>query len=453
MTSSASPTRHLISGRYLLPTWRQQDSIANGAVLVAGDTIEAIGTRKELRQLHPGLPELHEPHGLIMPGLVNTHTHAPMSCFRGLADDLPLMTWLQDHIFPVEARLDRDTVRLAAVLSIAEMIKSGTTSFCDMYLFADEVAQAAASTGIRCWFGEVLYDFDSPCYGALANGLSLTAELLEQYRDHPLITATVDPHSVYTCAPSLLERCAGLAADTGSLLVIHLAETQFEVQSCRDQHGLTPVLHLDRLGLLGRRTLAAHCVWLEESEMAVLRERGVKVAHCVESNLKLASGVAPIPRLLEYGVTVGLGTDGSASNNDVDLFSEMNSVAKVHKGVSLDPTVMSAETTLRAATLGGAEALCAEDRIGTLAPGKQADLIVLDLDQPHLTPLYNIPSHLVYAARGADVIHSLIAGRLVMKNRHLQTIDEAGLLADMQALGDRILQIRDTVRTTKNGNN
>ncbi|MBE0586233.1 MAG: amidohydrolase, partial [Desulfofustis sp.] len=364
---------------------------------------------------------------------------------------LPLMTWLQDHIFPVEARLDRETVRLAAMLSIAEMIKSGTTRFCDMYLFADQVAQAAASAGMRCWFGEVLYDFDSPCYGALDNGLRLTADLLEQYRDHPLITATVDPHSVYTCAPSLLERCAGLAADTGSLLVIHLAETQFEVQSCREQHGLTPVRHLDRLGLLGSRTLAAHCVWLEESEIAVLSERGVKVAHCVESNLKLASGVAPIPQLLEHGVTVGLGTDGSASNNDVDLFTEMNSVAKVHKGVSLDPTVMSAETTLRAATLGGAEALCAGERIGTLAPGKQADLIVLDLDQPHLTPLYNIPSHLVYAARGSDVIHSLIAGRLVMKHRQLQTIDEAAVLAEMQVLGDRILQIRDTVRTTKDG--
>jgi len=447
MTVSAAPPRQLISGRYLLPTWRQQDCIEDGAVLVSGDTIEAIGNRSDLRRRNPDLPELHEPHGLIMPGLVNTHTHAPMSCFRGLADDLPLMTWLQDHIFPVEARLDRETVRLATELSIAEMIKSGTTSFCDMYLFADQVALAAAATGMRCWFGEVLYDFDSPCYGALDSGLRLTAELIEQYRDHPLITATVDPHSIYTCAPALLERCAELAADTSSLLVIHLAETQFEAQTCREQHGLTPVLHLDRFGLLGTRTLAAHCVWLDERDMDLLSERGVSVAHCVESNLKLASGVAPIPRLLDRGVTVSLGTDGSASNNDVDLFAEMSSVAKVHKGVNLDPTVMSAETTLRAATFGGAEALGAGQLIGTLAPGKQADLIVLDLDQPHLTPLYNIPSHLVYAARGGDVMHSLIAGRLVMKHRHLQTIDEAAIIADMHALGGRVQAIRDTVRT------
>ncbi len=448
MTLPAAPTRQLISARYLLPTWSQQDCIEDGAVLVCGDTIEAIGSRSDLHRRHPGLPELHEPHGLIMPGLINTHTHAPMSCFRGLADDLPLMTWLQDHIFPVEARLDRETVRLAAEVSIAEMIKSGTTSFCDMYLFADQVALAADATGMRCWFGEVLYDFDSPCYGALENGLRLTGELIEQYRDHPLITATVDPHSIYTCAPKLLERCAELASDTASLLVIHLAETQLEVQTCRELYGLTPTRHLDRLGLLGERTLAAHCVWLDDGDIELLSKRGASVAHCVESNLKLASGVAPVPQLLDHGVTVALGTDGSASNNDVDLFAEMSSVAKVHKGVNLDPTVMSAEMTLRAATLGGAEALGAGQLIGTLAPGKQADLIVLDLDQPHLTPLYNIPSHLVYAARGADVIHSLIAGRLVMKQRQLQTIDEAAIIAAMQALGERVQAIRNMVRTS-----
>lgn len=446
MSPSSIPPHRLISGKYLLPTWRQQDCIEDGAVLVAGNTIAAIGKRAELRQLHPEVPELHEPHGLVMPGLINTHTHAPMSCFRGLADDLPLMTWLQEHIFPVEARLDGDMVYRAALLSIAEMIKSGTTSFCDMYLFAGEVARAADETGMRCWFGEVLYDFDSPCYGSLDDGFALVTELLAHYHHHPLITATVDPHSVYTCAPSLLERCGRLAEDTGSLLVIHLAETDFEVQTCRQQHGATPVRHLDRLGLLSKRTLAAHCVHLDEEEIELLAKRGTSVSHCVESNLKLGSGIAPIPRLLQHGVTVSIGTDGSASNNDVDLFSEMSSVAKVHKGVSLNPTVMSAETTLRTATLGGAEALGAAERIGTLAPGKRGDLIVLDLNQPHLTPLYNIPSHLVYAARGGDVLHSLIDGRIVMQNRQLLTIDEPAIIAGMREMSVRIRKISGDAR-------
>lgn len=448
MAPSTSSTRLLLSGAILLPSWRQKDCIENGAVLISGDTITAVGKRRELQNCYPDVPEVHEPHGLIMPGLINTHTHAPMSCLRGLADDLPLMTWLQDHIFPVEARLDRETVHLAAQLSIAEMIKSGTTSFCDMYLFASEVARAAESTGIRCWFGEVLYDFDSPCYGALKNGYALVTEMLEQYRQHPLITATVDPHSIYTCAPTLLERCGRLAADNDSLLVTHLSETAFEVASCRDRYRMTPVRHLDQLGLLGPRTIAAHCVHLDTEEIELLAERDVKVAHCIESNLKLASGIAPIPALLKHGVTVSIGTDGSASNNDVDMFSELSSVAKVHKGVTLDPTVMSAETTLRAATLGGAEALGAAERIGTLTAGKQADVIVLDLDQPHLSPLYNVPSHLVYAARGGDVIHSLINGRWVMRNRQLTTIDENAVIAGIRKTGERILKIRNNLKNT-----
>ncbi len=446
MPPATAPSPLLVSGKFLLPTWREQDRIEHGAVLIDNTTITAVGTRDELRRQYPEAAEMHEPWGLIMPGLINTHTHAPMSCLRGLADDLPLLTWLQEHIFPVEARLDPETVHQGALLSIAEMIKSGTTSFCDMYLFAGEVAKAAEQAGIRCWFGEVLYDFDSPCYGALDNGFALVADLLARYRTHPLITATVDPHSVYTCAPPLLERCAQLAADTGSLLVTHLAETAEEVAACRATHGTTPVHHLDRLGLLGPNTLAAHCVHLDDADIAVLAERGVAISHCVESNLKLASGIAPVVRLLDQGVTVSIGTDGSASNNDVDLFGEMNCVAKVHKGINLDPTLMSAETTLRAATFGGAEALGAAERIGTLAPGKQADLIVLNLRQPHLTPLYNLVSHLVYAARGADVIHSFIAGRQVMRHRQLLTIDEAELLARMETIGGRILQISNELR-------
>jgi 5-methylthioadenosine/S-adenosylhomocysteine deaminase len=323
------------------------------------------------------------------------------------------------------------------------MIKSGTTSFCDMYLFAGEVARAADETGIRAWIGEVLYDFDSPSYGKLEDGFAMVREMVSTYHHHPLISVTVDPHSVYTCAPELLERTAELAADVGCLHVVHLSETESEVATCVERYGVRPVEHLNRLGLLDGRLLAAHCVQLTEEEMDLLTSTQVKVSHCVESNMKLASGAAPVPALLQQGVCVSIGTDGPASNNDVDMFAEMTSVAKVHKVVAMDPTVMDAETTLKCATFNGARALGAESEIGTLETGKKADLIVLDLDQPHLVPLYNIPSHLVYAARGGDVIHSMINGRLVMKRRQLLTMDEERVIAGMQELSTKVLRIRE----------
>ncbi len=431
----------IVSGRYLLPGWRDGERIENGAVAIYQDHIAAVGSREELSARFPQADELHEPAGLIMPGLINTHTHAPMSYLRGIADDLPLMTWLTEHIFPVEQKLDSQMVYQSTLLSIGEMIKSGTTSFCDMYLFAGEVARAAAETGIRAWIGEVLYDFDSPSYGKLENGFNCVRELFDQYRAHPLITITVDPHSVYTCAPLLLEKCGDLADEFNSLYVVHLSETNSEVDTCLERYGVTPVQHLERLGLLNSRMLAAHCVKLKTEEIELLAERQVKVSHCIESNMKLASGLAPVPELLRRGVTVSIGTDGPASNNDVDMFLEMSSVAKVHKAVALDPTVMDAETTLRCGSMGGAEALKAGGLIGTLEPGKKADLIVLDLDQPHLTPLYNIVSHLIYAARGGDVIHSMINGRLVMKHRKLLTIDEEQAIARMQEIGSKVLKI------------
>ncbi len=442
MSVQNQPADCIVSGRYMMPTWRQADHIDCGGVAVKGDTIVAAGTRTELVEQFPAAAELHEPDGLVMPGLINTHTHAPMSCFRGIADDLPLMTWLEEHIFPAETKLNREMVYQATLLSIAEMIRSGTTSFCDMYLFAGEVARAVDETGIRAWLGEVLYDFPSPSYGALNNGFALVKELSEQYRDHGLITITVAPHSVYTCAPALLEQCAALADMFNSRYVIHLSETDSEVATCRQRYGVSPVGHLHQLGLLNDRVLAAHCVKLSSEEIAILAEHRVKVSHCLESNLKLASGAAPVPEMLGSGINVSIGTDGPASNNDVDMFSEMSSVAKVHKVVTMDPTVMDAETTLRCATLNGAEALGAEQQIGTLQPGKKADIIVLDLAQPHLTPIYNIASHLVYTARGSDVIHSLINGRLVMENRKLLSIDEQAVIAAMQDIRRSVLADR-----------
>ncbi len=412
--------------------------IEDGAVAVAGDTILAVGGRGELAARYPRAERLGVERGLVMPGLLNGHTHAAMACFRGLADDLPLMTWLHEYIFPVEGRLTPELVYHSSLLSMAEMIRSGTTTFCDMYLFAKEVARAAADAGMRGWLGEVLYDFPSPNYGGLENGFAYVEELFAEYRNHPLISITVDPHAVYTCAPELLVRLKRVAEKHNAPYVIHLAETRDEVAGCLQQYGQTPVGHLEALGILDSQVIAAHGVVLTAEEIALLAERGVKVVHCPESNMKLASGVAPIPELLKAGVIVGLGTDGAASNNDVDMFGEMGTAAMLHKVQRLDPTVMSAEATLSLATLGGARLLGAGEAIGSLAPGRKADLVVLDLDQPHLTPLYNIPSHLVYAARGSDVVHSVINGRVVMKDRRLLTIDEAALKATIRELGREI---------------
>jgi 5-methylthioadenosine/S-adenosylhomocysteine deaminase len=431
----------IVSGKYLLTMDPDGTILEDGAVVIGGDTIVEIGPASELMARYPDAEFLAEPHGLIMPGLINTHTHAAMSCFRGLADDLPLMQWLQEYIFPREARLTGEIVYSSTLLSLCEMIRSGTTSFNDMYLFAADVARAADESGMRAWLGEVLYDFPSPNYGELENGFAYMEQLFADYAGHELITITVNPHAVYTCSPELLVQLGEMAANRGAVYHIHLSENRDEVETCRQRHGASPVRHLENLGLLGDRMLAAHCVQLDDDEIALLAGQGVKVAHCQESNMKLASGTAPVVEMLEAGICVGIGTDGSASNNDVDMFGEMNTVAKVHKVTRMDPTVMSADTTLRAATMGGARALGAEDRIGSLESGKKADLIVLDLDQPHLTPMYHPVSHLVYAARGADVIHSVINGRIVMENRNIISLDEQAILAQMKEISRQILAV------------
>ncbi|MBU0483248.1 MAG: amidohydrolase [Proteobacteria bacterium] len=432
------PPDLLVTGRYLLTGSSEKTIQENSGVVIAGDKVLETGATSRLAAKYPGIARIDEPHGLIMPGLVNVHTHAAMSCFRGLADDLPLMQWLQEYIFPVESKLTSEIVYQSTLLSIMEMIRSGTTSFCDMYLFAKDVARAASEVGMRAWVGEVLYDFPSPNYGELAAGFAYVEEMFAEYRDHHLITITVDPHAVYTCSPELLVRLKETAVKHGALYVIHLSENADEVKGALERFGKTPVMHLENLGLLDDKVLADHCVVLTDEEIALLAARGVKVAHCPESNMKLASGVARVPEMLKAGITVGLGTDGSASNNDVDMFGEMSTAAKLHKVYNLDPTVMDAETTVHMATMGGAQALAAGGQIGTIESGKKADLIVLDLNKPHLTPLYHVPSHLVYAARGGDVIHSVINGQVVMKNRTMLTMDEEAVMARMRAIADKI---------------
>ncbi|MBN2063015.1 MAG: amidohydrolase [Deltaproteobacteria bacterium] len=378
--------------------------------------------------------------GLILPGLINGHTHAAMTLFRGLADDLPLMEWLNNYIFPVEAKMDAEFVFTGSLLACAEMILSGTTTFCDMYLFEDEVAKAAKSSGMRCIVGEVLYDFDSPNYGSTENGLIYTESLIDRWKDDSLVSIAVEPHSPFTCSPSLLSAANDLALKYKAPLITHLAETETEINVVRERYGRRPVGHLDSLGILGPHLIADHCVHLNDAEIDLFAEKGVKVVHNPESNMKLASGIAPIPAMLQRGLTVGIGTDGCASNNNLDLFGEMDTAAKLHKIGSMDTTVMDALTVVRMATIEGAKALGIDDTVGSIEEGKKADIIVVDCNKPHLTPMYNPFSHLVYAARGEDVAYSIIDGRLVMDRRRLLVMDVDAVISEARRRAKDILE-------------
>ena len=412
--------------------------IRNGVVAVSKDSITAVGPASELSDWSASRV-VDAGGGIIMPGLINSHTHASMTCFRGLADDLQLMTWLNEHIFPAEAKLDKQKVYSGAMLACAEMIMSGTTCFCDMYLYEDAVARAAKEAGMRAVVGEVLYDFDSPNYGPIEKGFEYTQTLIDTWKGDPLVTIAVEPHSTYLCAPELLKKAFNLAQAFSLPFVIHLAESKSEVEQIKERYGRTPVEHLAELDVLAPNVLACHCVELTPNDITLLQRFDVKVAHNVESNMKLASGVAPIPQLLKEGICVGLGTDGCASNNDLDLFLEMDTVAKLHKVKALDPTVMDARTVLRMATIQGARALGLDKSIGSLENGKKADLIIIDTHKPHLTPMYNPVSHLVYAAMGSDVRTSIINGTIVMEDGKLKTINLKNVLDNVTRIAKEIV--------------
>lgn len=404
--------------------------IPNGAVAISGDRIADIGPMTGFVDCK-ALKIIDANGGIIMPGLVNTHTHAAMTCFRGLADDMELMTWLHDHIFPAEAKLDHQKVHAGALLACAEMILSGTTCFADMYLFEDAVAEAAKIAGMRAVVGEVLYDFPSPCYGPIDQGFAYTENLIQKWKNDPLVTIAVEPHSPYLCVPDLLVRAAELSETHDIPLIIHVAETGSEVATIDARYGKSPIKHLASMGVLSPRLLACHCVKVTEADINLLAAFHVKVSHNPESNMKLASGIAPVPQLLKAGVCVGLGTDGPTSNNNLDMFSEMDTAAKIHKVNCMDPTVMPAQTVLKMATVEAARALGLSAVTGSLETGKQADVIVVDTRKPHLTPMYNVYSHLVYSAGGHDVVTSVINGRLVMENRQILTLDVEKLMHDV----------------------
>ncbi len=396
-----------------------------GFVAVQGSVIKAVGQGCHPGELPPARQYLDVNGALVLPGLVNTHCHAPMVWFRGLADDLPLQDWLTQKIFPAEgAWLDQDKAFWGTLLAAAEMIRGGITTVADGYFYEGEVRRALAQAGLRAVAAQGLVDFPFPGVPDPRDGLAYTEAFLGSGDDFaPLVTSAVFCHSPYTCGPETLQGAKALTRKAGVPLFIHLAETRPEVEELKSKTGLEPAAYLDSLDILDELTVVVHAVWLTPADMDMLARRGVKVSHCPESNLKLASGRAPIPELLDRGVTVGLGTDGAASNNNLDLFGEMSLAARLHKVWQGDPTVLPAPGVVALATREGAKVLGLGDQVGTLAPGRQADLIVVETNQPHLTPLYDPCSHLVYAARSADVRHVMVAGRWLLKDRRLVTLD------------------------------
>jgi 5-methylthioadenosine/S-adenosylhomocysteine deaminase len=426
----------LIKNGTILTMDPQQTLIEKGFLCIRGDCVSYVaqGDAHGVR----ARKTIDAKGGLILPGLINGHTHAAMTLFRGLADDLPLMDWLNRYIFPVESRMDREFVRIGTLLACAEMILSGTTTFCDMYLFEEEVAQAAEIAGMRCVVGEVLYDFPSPNYGPIEEGLRYTETLIKKWHAHPLVSTAVEPHAVYTCSPDLLVRANQLAVQYQIPLIIHVAESASEIEEVWKRYGKRPFEHLESLGVIGPHVIADHCVHLDDGEVQRMVAHDVKAITNPESNMKLASGISPVPRLLANGVTVGLGTDGCASNNNLDLFEEMDTTAKLHKLGAMDPTVLDAVTVLKMATLTGAKALGMGKHVGSLEVGKRADVIVVDTHKPHLTPMYNPYSHVVYAAKGSDVTHSIINGRLVMEDRGLLTLDLREVLGHAEEMSRKV---------------
>ena len=419
------------------PDWNVYDP---GVVAVDGGAIVAVGPRQEVEDAYRGRERIDASGKLVMPGLLNAHTHAPMTLFRGIADDLPLETWLYKYIWPAETKLlSPDFVRLGTQLAAAEMIRSGTVLFCDMYYFEDDIAQACKEIGIRVVIGEALVNFPTANCQTPEDQLKYTEYLLSQWKDDSLVIPSVQPHSPYAASAELMQRAKELADEYGAPYLLHVSETQKEVQESIEKHGLTPVARLANLGLLGPTTVAIHAVHLTDQDIKLLAQHDAGVVHCPESQLKLASGLTPVPKLLEAGVKVALGTDGAASNNDLDMFGEMGTAAKVHKMMADDPTVVDARQALRMATLEAARVLGLDDKLGSLEVGKRADIVILDLDVPHLVPVYDITSHLVYAAHASDVCTVVIDGRVVMRDQELLTLDEDKVLARAREMAGEII--------------
>lgn len=428
------------TARYVVTMDPQRRVIEDGAIAIGGERILAAGPRSEIEQRYQARQRLDRPDAILAPGLIDTHTHAAMSLFRGIADDLRLQEWLEHYIFPAEARnVTPEFVRWGTRLGCLEMLLSGTTTYTDMYYFEDVVAEATKEAGMRGVLGETIIGFPSPDAKTPNDALAFTDRFLTRFHDDPLIVPAVAPHAIYTNSDETLKTCRALANRHGAPLVIHLSETKHENDECLARRKLTPTQALDAMGVFNGRTVAAHAVWVDEADLAILKSRGVGIAHCPSSNMKLASGVAPVTRMLALDMPVGLGPDGPAgSNNDFNMFEEMDLAAKLQKVITGDPRNLPAEAAVEMATIRGARALGMEKEIGSLESGKRADLISIRLDRPNAVPMYNVYSQMVYALKGSDVEDVMVNGKLLVKDAQPLTLNAAQIEAKAREYREQV---------------
>lgn len=420
-----------ISGGTVITMDAEFRVIEDGAVAIEGDVIAEVGKRADLEPKARGAKKTIDARGtLVLPGMINGHAHAAMSLFRGVAEDHSLDDWLQRYIFPAEARnVTEDFVFWGTRLGVLEMLRGGVTTYADMYYFEDVVARVTKEAGMRGVLGQTILDFAAPDHKTPAAALAYTQKYIECWKGDPLITPAVAPHSIYTLSTETLKSAAELARANGVPILMHIAEAPFESERSRAQHGGSPVNYLERIGLLGADVVGAHCVWVDATDIATLLRRGVGTVHNPSSNMKLASGVMPVVDLLTAGVPVGLATDSAASNNNQDLFQEMNVAAKLQKVTRMDPRALPARQVVEMATIGGARALHLDKQIGSLEAGKQADVVLIGTGATHSTPMYNVYSQLVYALNAHDVLTVVIAGKIVMEVRVMMTMGKPEILA------------------------
>ena len=430
----------IVSGAYIVTMDAEKTVFQNGAIAVKDGLIIALGDAETITEKYHATEVISGQNRAVMPGLVNGHTHSAMVLFRGMADDLPLMTWLQKYIFPMEGRyVDEALIEAGTALACYEMIESGTTSFVDMYFYPDVIARVVEKCGLRAIISTPMIDFPSPGHKGWDDSFASGVDFARRWKgQHPRIMPALAPHAPYTVSPEHLAEAFAAAKDIGVPVSIHVAEDRAEIKTIDERYGVTPVEHLANAGMLEHPTIAAHMVWPSESDIEKLAKSKVGAIHNPTSNMKTGAGVAPIPLMLEAGVKIGIGTDGAASNNDLDMWPEMRFAALLHKGVGGDPTVVPAITALDMATKGGAVAASFPDTVGSLEVGMKADFIQVRLDKPRLTPLYDIVSHLVYAANSSDVVTSVVDGKLLMKNREVLTLDKVEVMAAVEVIAAKI---------------
>jgi 5-methylthioadenosine/S-adenosylhomocysteine deaminase len=437
---AAAPCDLIVSARYVVTMSAQRRVIEDGAVAIRGERIAAVGPRSEIDRDWQPKRRIDRPNGLLAPGLVNTHTHGAMSLFRGIADDLKLQDWLTHFIFPAEAKnVTPDFVRWGTRLACLEMLLSGTTTFTDMYYFEDVVAETAKEAGMRGVLGETVIGFPVADAKTPAEALRYAEKFLIRFHNDALIVPAVAPHALYTNSADNLKAARSLSNRYNAPLLIHLSETKKENDDNHAARRQSPTQTLNALGVFNGRTVAAHCVWVDQTDMGVLKSKNAGVAHCPSSNMKLASGTAPVVDLLKHGIAVGLGTDGPAgSNNDFDMFEEIDLAAKLQKLVRNDPEALPAFQAFEMATIGGARVLGLEKEIGSLETGKRADMMSLDLDAPNAVPLYDVYSQLVYSLKGSNVRDVVVNGREIVRDKRCVTLDQQIIVGKAREYGVKI---------------